>query len=528
MTGRFGAAAVLALVLLVAMPALAAAHPLGNFTINHYAGLRITPDAVSIDVVIDQAEIPAFQERRDLDTDGDGDVSDAEADAARLPQCRALIPSLALDVDAQTVALRIEAAGLAFPIGAGGLPTMRLVCELRAPLTSKDGGSTSVSFTDDSYPGRVGWREVTVVGDGMIVTGSDLRPTSVSARLSSYPTALLQRPLDDRSVTFVAARGGPAASPFVAPDATPIDPPPQRAPAPAEASRAMGDSGDPSSASPSSAPRASSSEVPAVPGGIGGEIDGLLRTRDVTPLVLLASILAAAALGAGHALTPGHGKTLMGAYLIGTRGTPIHAIGLGLSVAVSHTLGILGLALAVLAAGAALPPDQFQRLAPIVSAATLTAVGAWLLVGQIRLAWRSHGRDHERDGPHDHDHDHDHGFGPHSHPARAARLSWRSLFLLGLAGGIVPSANALLILLATIATDRPGFGVVLVCAFGLGMAGVMAGVGLSLIYARDWLGSSPRVPGLGWLTAWAPPVAALFVVVVGAILTTQAVAAVSF
>ena len=105
------------------------------------------------------------------------------------------------------------------------------------------------------------------------------------------------------------------------------------------------------------------------------------------------------------------------------------------------------------------------------------------------------------------------------------RLSWANLFVLGLAGGLVPSTNALLILLATIATNRPAFGLVLVGAFGLGMAGVMTGVGLVLIYGRDWLASRPRLPAAANVTAWAPPAAAVFVLALGIVLTTEALGA---
>jgi ABC-type nickel/cobalt efflux system permease component RcnA len=120
-----------------------------------------------------------------------------------------------------------------------------------------------------------------------------------------------------------------------------------------------------------------------VPGGVVGvDIAGLIGTSAITPLVLLASLLAAAVLGAGHALTPGHGKTLMGAYLVGSRGTPLHAIALGLSVTVSHTLGIVVLAAIILQARD-IAPELFNTVAPVVSGMTVIAIGGWLLLGQV-------------------------------------------------------------------------------------------------------------------------------------------------
>ena len=114
------------------VPTLAAAHPLGNFTINHYTGIRVEPDRILLDVVIDQAEIPTFQARLDFDTDGDGEVSDEETDAGRVTACDGLEPSLALNVAGVASNLTLTEAGLTFPAGVGGLSTMRMVCGFRA------------------------------------------------------------------------------------------------------------------------------------------------------------------------------------------------------------------------------------------------------------------------------------------------------------------------------------------------------------------------------------------------------------
>ncbi len=213
----------------------------------------------------------------------------------------------------------------------------------------------------------------------------------------------------------------------------------------------------------------------AVPGGVGGgDLPAIFRAADLSPVVLLVSLLTAAALGAGHALTPGHGKTLMAAYLVGTRGTPLHAAGLGLSVTLSHTLGILVLAALIVGAEGVLSPDTVVRGAPIVAAISILAIGGWMLFGEARRRWRAgaadrahqaahaHGaaHDHAADaaGAHDHDqgdeahHDnaaddpvgtHSHGGVAHSHlPPSGTTITWRGLFVLGLAGGLIPSTSA--------------------------------------------------------------------------------------
>ena len=193
-TTRRAAAIVLGLIAALVLPAVAFAHPLGNFTINHYAGIQVETDRILLDVVIDQAEIPTFQARLTLDTDGDGELSDAETEAARIAACGELAPSLTLSQGGTRLQLEATDAGLEFPAGVGGLSTMRTVCEFRATLPSAiTAASTSFAFEDRSFPDRIGWREIVVVGSGAAVTasrGSKLRTEGVSNRLTHYPANL--------------------------------------------------------------------------------------------------------------------------------------------------------------------------------------------------------------------------------------------------------------------------------------------------------------------------------------------------
>jgi nickel/cobalt exporter len=534
---RRGLILVAALALSLALPAAVLAHPLGNFTINTYSGLRVSATAIDLDIVLDEAEIPTFQERLRLDADGDGDLSDDEVARAQQPECRSLAETIELSVGGSTIRPELRATGLSFPAGAGGLLTMRLVCELRATLTSPISGPTPIAFANRIHSQRIGWREIVVEGDGISITADErtIPTSSVSKRLTSYPTELLTQPLSQLSVEFLAAPGGASLPAFLVPDAQLL---PGVAP-------------DPSTA-PITAPLGGAQQPQAaIPGGVGAEIPAVFRTSDLSPAVILLALGTAIALGAGHALTPGHGKTLMAAYLVGTRGTAIHAAGLGLSVTVSHTLGILALAILVVGAQSALPPDVVVRYLPTIAALTIVAIGGWMLFSEIRRRRAraipaNHGHDHTHDHPHEHGHDDDHDHEPHDHehehndhnqaehshggvrhshlPASGTTLTWRSLFLLGLAGGIIPSTNALLILLGTIATGRTAFGVVLVVAFGLGMAAVLGGVGLAMVYARARLERFSPSSTVGRLSTLAPLVASVAVLALGLWLTGQAVA----
>jgi nickel/cobalt exporter len=172
-----------------------------------------------------------------------------------------------------------------------------------------------------------------------------------------------------------------------------------------------------------------------------------------------------------------------------------------------------------------LPADVVVRWTPLVAALTIVAIGGWMVVAELRRR-RARGvaRDHHE---HAHRHPdrvvHSHGGVAHSHgpPARTT-ITWRSLFALGLAGGIIPSTSALLILLGTVAAGRAAFGVLLVVVFGLGMAAVLAGVGVLLVRGRMLVDRLPAGSGLGRLSSWAPLAAAVLVFGVGLWLTTQA------
>ena len=490
--------------LLLLVPAVALAHPLGNFTINHYAALRIGPSAVDLDVVIDQAEIPTFQERQRIDTNRDGTVDAAETEAERQTACGALARQLSLTVDGGAIPLEVTDAGLSFPAGAGGLSTMRLVCEYRAALPAPMSAATTVVFTDDSHAERVGWREIVAVGDRVQLGDVPSPAASRSARLTSYPADLLATPPDQATLTISAVPGGPPAAPFVAPDASSLE------------------------AGGATAAPATAGLTAAVPGGVGDELGKLLGARDLTPPIVALSLLLAAGLGALHAVSPGHGKTVMAAYLVGSRGTARHAIGLGLAVTVSHTLGIVVLAALTLFASDLVPPERLYPILGLASGITVVAIGGWLLLARWRAlrAERAHRSAHAH--AHGHDHDHDHADGGHSHGGRhhthepSGELRWRNLIALGLAGGLVPSASALILLLGAIALGRPLYGLVLAIAFGVGMALVLSGIGYLLVVAGGRLERWSLVDRLRPAAAVVPWATAVLVLGSGIFLTSQA------
>ena len=542
----------------LAIAAPATAHPLGNFTINQYSAIELRPGAACVRYVVDMAEIPALQERQRIDTDRDGTISTAESDTYLAAEVPELLSGLRLTLDEKPVELRPLSRSLTFPEGQAGLTTLRLELDL-AGTPAAAATAATLRYADDNFAQRqVGWREIVVTSAaGVTVTGSDAPTTDLSDQLRRYPEELLATPIDKRTATAtVSIPVGGAGSPCGA--VTP------------EPTGAGGAPGIP---------------APAVPGGLSDlerSIIGTIQGGELTPPVILAALGLAALLGAQHALTPGHGKTVMAAYLVGTRGTIRHALGLGLTVTISHTLGVLGLGAVTLFAASVLPPERLFPILGLVSGVIVIGIGLYLLAARLRDIRRAralaevHGHDHGHEHGHDHgghdhaeghdhdhaeghdhdhaeghahgtDHGHDHGHADHDHPhdhdhAAAgehshglirhshlprdldAPLSWRGLFALGLAGGLVPSIPALLLLLGSIGLGRPAYGIVLTIVFGLGMAVVLVGVGILLVHARGLLERLPVRVGGSRLSSIVPLATACVVLVAGVVLTAQALA----
>jgi ABC-type nickel/cobalt efflux system permease component RcnA len=240
----------------------------------------------------------------------------------------------------------------------------------------------------------------------------------------------------------------------------------------------------------------------------------LVGGRSLSPGFAVVALLLAVGLGAAHALAPGHGKTVMAAYLVGLRGTLRQAAVIGATVTITHTAGVLLLGL-VLTTSRAVASERLYPWLGLASGLLLAGVGTGLLV-RARAGHHPHPHDH----PHPHGHHHDHG--PAGRP-----LGRRGLVALGLAGGLVPSPSAVVVLLGGIALGQAWFGVALVVAYGLGMAATLTGVGLLLAHLRTRMDGRLRLPA-GSLAARAgrllPAATASVIVVAGLALAVNGAA----
>jgi nickel/cobalt exporter len=436
-------ALLLGLVVALAAPAVADAHPLGNFTVNRYSGIEVSGDRIFVKYVLDLAEIPTYQ----------------EGGTVRRPGFAAEIGRrLKLDVDGRPSNLRVLGSRVRSRPGAGGLPILRF----EAVFAGGRAGS-SIRYRDTSYAGRIGWHEVVVRADrGARIVSSDVPAQSTSNELRAYPADLLSQPLE---VSSAEATARPGSRPGLAP--------------------ALGD------AAPAAHPR-----------------DGfasLIGRDDLGLGVILVSLALAFFWGSAHALSPGHGKAIVTAYLVGQRGKPRHAAALGLIVTATHTIGVFTLGFVTLALSQFIVPEQLYPWIGLVSGLLVIGVGASVLLGRIR-----HRRAH-RHGHHHHHHDH-------------GELGWRSLTAVGISGGLLPCPSALVVLLAAISLHRIVLGLGLIVAFSAGLALSITGIGLVAILAKR---TFRRFELQGRVIGLLPALSALVIVIAGAAMTVRAIPKVS-
>ena len=492
----------IALVFLLYMP-FAEAHPLGNFTINHYAGLQIAGDQVGIDYVLDMAEIPAFQEIRQLDLDRNHKADSTETVHYPANKCREISSDLSLRLNKKPLALSLSRSSVEFPPGVGGLDTLRLTCEFQGAIAPeallRNAPSSTIEFEDDSYPQRLGWREITVLAD--VPVAGNFTASSLTKRLTDYPSDLLSSPLNQRQISLTINPSVP---------------------------------GDQSVALLPRQPLSSASQ--ALSGRSNDAFTRLITLQERSLSATLFALAIAFVWGGLHALSPGHGKTIVGAYLVGSRSKVRHALFLGLTVTLTHTIGIFALGLVTLGTSQFVLTEELFPWLNVISGVLVTGIGLNLFIRRSHLSqvfqkWASRQKpNHEHDHDHSHSHDHHHHDHGHNHQhnhghnhlppgADGSPITWSSILALGISGGLLPCPSALVVLLSAIALGRIGFGLALVSAFSLGLAAVLTGIGLTLVYAKDWF---ERLPLQASQSKLFPAMSALFMTLIGLGITTKA------
>lgn len=480
--------ALCALLCAVSHVSITLAHPLGNFSINSHTSIAFAADALEIVYILDRAEIPALQEKPSIDQNADGALDAAEQQAylngsgMRSGAAATVLQNLKIEVDGRRITPRLTAAEMSFPPGQGGLPTQRITLRLQAqaPLSN-----ASIRFTDGNFNERLGWREIVVrTREGVAVSGNEVPTQDLSDALMRFPDALLSSPPRMLSLAFDVR-------------VTDI--------APTAESRNLRNAGQTSGVSQED------------------QLTALISGSELTVWTVTLACALALAWGAAHALSPGHGKTIAAAYLIGARATAKHALLLGASTAVTHTASVFALGAITLLASQTILPEQLFPFIEITAGLTVVTLGVALLLGRWRrLITRRSTEGHDDIDPQA-PHDHGDGF-THRHGVPRQTVGWRGLIALGASGGLLPCPSAMIVMLSAIAMQRVAFGLLLVLIFSIGLAAVLVGIGIALIRARNVVEHLFAQPA-GWraqLFRYAPILSAIVVTAAGVAITARA------
>jgi nickel/cobalt transporter (NicO) family protein len=336
----------LAILVALAAPASALAHPLGNFTVNRHTTVELSGRHIYVQYAVDLAEIPTFQLGKQVRS------AAFAGEVAR---------NLELKLDGRRTELRLLERRVVARSGAGGLETLRF----DAVYVSTGTGS-QLAFRDRNFGSRIGWKEVVVRGDD----GAELRSASVPAESSSdvlraYPKELLRSPLDVSTATARFSLGeGPG--------------------------------------SPPSLDRAEAAQHG------GGGFESLVSRGDLSLGMILLSLAIAAFWGAAHALTPGHGKAIVAGYLVGTQGRPFDAVLLGGIVTITHTIGVFALGFVTLLLSRFIVPETLYPWLTLISGLLVVVVGGSVLFSRWRRHGYHHNHSHGHEHGHHHDDHHNH------------------------------------------------------------------------------------------------------------------------
>lgn len=484
MRRRVAAMLAVGLAAVLAFAPAALAHPLGNFSINHLTRIKVSSDRIELRYILDQAEIPTFQER-------------GLSDAAILARKRSeVVRRLLLTVNGRRVPFRFEPGPkLTFPPGQGGLKLTRvefgLVALVRRPRR--------VALDDGTFPGRIGWKAIVAQpGKGTAVRSS--APSGDPTHgLRTYPVAMLSSPLAERTAALSVKPG----------DGT------------------------------LTAPRYAGGSDATTSNRSGDGFAGIFASAAAGQGVLIFLLLAAFGWGALHALSPGHGKAMVAAYLVGTRGTARHAVALGVTVTITHTIGVFALGLVTLLLSQYVLPEQLYPWLTLASGLLVLGIGGQVLRSRVRV-WRrarasaasglvvhQHG---ETDHAHGHAHDHSHGHGDghahshghghgHSHDL-PENITWRGLITMGASAGLIPCPSALVVLIGAIAQHQVALGLLLIVLFSLGLATTLTALGLAVVSAKRL---TARVSFSSPIAAALPTLSAVVIMAAGALLTVRAI-----
>jgi len=454
-----------------------AAHPMGNFSVSHYTRLEVSAKGVEVTYALDLAEVPTYTLLRDWKLDAKSPQTELEAKAAE--QAQEWSRGLEVNAAGRPVSLKFVRSEIKLSDGAGGLSVARITTIFELPFVK-----APLTFEDHNFPERAGWKEIVIrSGAGAEIVRASQSDVERSKGLTEYPADPTAAPPQDLRASVDWKVAAPLVSKTPVKKIVPI-----AQPAPVAAVAAT--------PPPSSTPAVVQAPGTVVKGDyLSRYLSSLSGKREIGFGWLVIAMIVAFGFGCAHALTPGHGKTIVAAYLVGTRGTMRHAAFLGAMVTFTHTISVFLLGLGTLWLSRYVVPEKIIPVLGAISGLSIVVIGVSLFYKRLRRL-RGHGaHSHHHHGPHDHPHTHLHDHHGHSHThshVPEGDISFASLVALGASGGLVPCPSALVLLLSSIALGHVGVGLILLVAFSLGLAGVLMGIGMMVLYAKNWLPDSSR------------------------------------
>ncbi len=502
---------------------------MGTFSVSHYTRLEARARGVGVVYALDFAEVATSELLRPWKLDAASPPADLRTKANE--QMRTWVRGLDFRFNGKPVAPRVDSVEIALSEGAAGLPVARITAALSLAL-----GPGMLLFEDRNLRDRSGWKEIVIASDaGTALIEASHSSADRTNALTSYPAHASDTPPRDLRASL-AWTVDPAA---IAAAKTPL--------VRAIAQPAQVVIPDPSLAPDSSTPQPSAATAQT------DYLSRLLSQKELTPWMIVVGLLVAFGLGAVHATSPGHGKTLAAAYLVGSKGTMKHAAILGAMTTFTHTVSVFALGLVTLFLSQYILPETLLPWLGAISGLSIVAVGGSLFFRRLRIlrsatarplhshnhahspnTGHSHGpqghvhsdgHPHAHGIPHSYDHAHahalvhDHGDGQaHSHEV-PEEIGIGGLIALGASGGLVPCPSALVLLLTSIALGRIGLGLLLLTSFSLGLAAVLVGIGMLVLYAKSILPQSisfTNHPAFRFL----PVASAAIIVVIGFLMTS--------
>ena len=355
----------LILFFLVIITSLAFAHPFGYLRIDAVNQLSVSPEKITLNYMIRLPEASAFPHLKAMDTNQDFIYTDEEISKYMKQITPKFTRNINLELNGTPLELKLLDSSLKVNPGMSELSTIKIIYLLEASVPSDllKTGENELHFNDGNFSFTPGWKEINVKGkDGISIISAPEKPKKIKDAVQTKGDIVFSSPTGSALATENS--GNDDSEDFSEP------------------------------------------EIPETQGEEG--LVGLISREELNPGVVFFALGIAIVLGALHAFAPGHGKTIVAAYLIGSRGTIKHAVLLGIIVTFTHTISVILLGVICLFAFSYVMPEKLYPWIGFASGLLISIIGLWLLFARRSEPALSQGHDHD----HSHDHKHDHG---HSH-----------------------------------------------------------------------------------------------------------------